>query len=59
MHNRTLQLRAEVMGSTGLVTFTLGRPPGNIGRRSLLFVREGGEWKLAHLHASIVEAGAP
>jgi hypothetical protein len=46
------ELRAEVMGSTGLVTFTLARSPGSIGRRTLLFVREGGQWKLAHLHAS-------
>lgn len=45
-------LRAEVMGSTGLVTFMLGRSPGGVGRRTLLFVREGNEWKLAHMHAS-------
>lgn len=54
-----LQFRAEVMGSTGLVTFTLGRPPGSIGRRTLRFVRESGQWKLAHLHASNAEAVAP
>jgi hypothetical protein len=46
------ELRAEVIGSTGLVTFMLGRSPGGVGRRTLLFVREGGQWKLAHLHAS-------
>lgn len=51
--------RAEVIGTSGLVTFTLGRPPGNIGRRTLLFVREGGQWKLAHLHASNMEAVVP
>ena len=46
------ELRAEVVGSTGLVTFMLGRSPGGVGRRTLVFVREGGQWKLAHLHAS-------
>lgn len=53
------QLRAEVMGSTGLVTFMLGRSPGAVGRRTLLFVREDGRWKLAHMHASNTEAAAP
>ena len=52
-------LRAEVMGSTGLVTFMLGRSPGAIGRRTLLFVRESGRWKLAHMHVSNTEAAAP
>lgn len=54
-----VNLRAEVMGATGLVTFMLGRPPGTIGRRTLLFVREGDQWKLAHLHASNMEPAAP
>jgi len=53
------QLRAEVMGSTGLVTFMLSRSPGGVGRRTLLFVREGGRWKLAHMHASNAEPVAP
>lgn len=53
------QLRAEVIGSTGLVTFMLGRSPGAVGRRTLLFVREGGQWKLAHMHASNTEPATP
>ena len=53
------EFRAEVMGSTGFVTFRLGRAPGNVSRRTLLFVRESGQWKLAHMHASNVEAARP
>lgn len=52
-------LRAEVRGDAGLVTFTLGRRPGNVGRRSLLFVWESGQWKLAHMHASTALAEEP
>lgn len=54
-----LQFRAEVLGSTGLVTFMLRSVPGSVGRRTLLFVREGGQWKLAHMHASNVEPPTP
>lgn len=53
------QLRAEVMGGTGLVTFMLGRAPGAVGRRTLVFVNEGGQWKLAHMHASNAAASSP
>ena len=52
-------LRAETFGSAGVVTFMLGDRPGNIGRRTLVFVIENGEWKLAHLHASIIEPARP
>jgi hypothetical protein len=54
-----LQFRAEVMGSAGLVTFMIGRAPDGVWRRTLLFVREGGQWKLAHMHASNAEPVAP
>ena len=50
---------AEVRGDAGLVTFTLGRRPGDVGRRSLLFVWESGQWKLAHMHASTALAEEP
>ena len=58
LHLEPRGLRAEVFGSSGVVTFMLGRPPSDVGRRTLLFVIENGEWKLAHLHASVVEAPA-
>jgi len=46
-------LRVDQYGVAALVTFTLGGASvGSVGRRSLLFVKENGEWKLAHLHAS-------
>jgi len=59
LHLSPRDLRAETLGSAGVVTFTLGRRPGDIGRRTLLFVLENGEWKLAHLHASVIETDEP
>ncbi|WP_411282349.1 hypothetical protein [Gemmatimonas sp.] len=45
-----------MLGSAAVVTFTLGRPPGNIGRRTLVCVWEQGQWTLAHLQAFTAEA---
>jgi hypothetical protein len=49
-------IRTERYGDVGLVTFTLeltldGRKLP-LQRRTLLFIREGNAWKLAHMHAS-------
>lgn len=52
MQIRPQQLLVQVFGDTGIVTFNLGQTPGPMGRRTLIFVRESGQWKLAHLHAS-------
>ena len=57
LHLVPRELRVERFGSAGLVTFMLGAPPGRVSRRTLLFVLEGGHWKLVHLHASM--AGLP
>ncbi len=51
------ELRVERYGDAGLVTFELGGPGGRMGRRTLLFVRENGAWRLSHLHAAV--AGEP
>jgi ketosteroid isomerase-like protein len=49
-------IRTERHGEVGLVTFTLELTVGGrqlpLQRRTLLFIREGGAWKLAHMHAS-------
>ena len=52
LHLNPRHLRADRYGDAGLVTFTLGDPPGPIPLRSLLFVLEEGTWKLAHVHAT-------
>lgn len=52
LHLKPRNLRADRYGDAGLVTFTLGDLPGPIPLRSLLFVREAGAWKLAHVHAT-------
>lgn len=49
-------IRTERYGDVGLVTFTLELRVGGrelpLQRRTLLFIREGDAWKLAHMHAS-------
>jgi hypothetical protein len=47
------------MGATGLVTFVFNPSPAIIARHTLLFVRQGGQWKLAHMDASNAELAAP
>ena len=59
LHLEPRELRAEVMGDAGLVTFMLGRAPGEVSRRTAFFVRERGAWKLRHLHASNMPAAEP
>jgi ketosteroid isomerase-like protein len=52
LHLNPRELRVERYGDTGIVTFMLDAPGGRVARRTLVFVRENGAWKLAHLHAS-------
>jgi hypothetical protein len=52
LHLNPRHLRIDRYGDAGLVTFTLGDPPKPIALRSLVFVREAGAWKLAHVHAT-------
>lgn len=59
LHLQPRELRVEVVGDAGLVTFMLGRAPGDVSRRTLLFVRERGAWKLRHMHASNMLAADP
>ncbi len=59
LHLEPRELRAEVIGDGGLVTFMLGRAPGEVSRRTAFFVRERGAWKLRHLHASNMPAAEP
>jgi ketosteroid isomerase-like protein len=52
LHLKPRNLRINRYGDAGLVTFMLPDNPGPTPLRSLLFVREAGAWKLAHLHAT-------
>lgn len=54
LHLNPKELQVQVFGDSALVTFMLIREH-RISRRSLLFVREAGEWKLVHMHASNVD----
>ena len=51
LHLKPHELQVQTFGDSALVTFMLIRNQ-RVSRRSLLFVREEGAWKLVHLHAS-------
>ena len=46
-------LDIRVLGEAALATFHLADESG-LGRRSVVFRRQGGEWKILHVHASNV-----
>ncbi len=46
-----LDLTIQVWQDVALVTFHLDRPP-TMGRRTLVFQRQGQHWRIVHLHAS-------
>jgi ketosteroid isomerase-like protein len=53
-HLPPVDLRIEMLGaSAALVTFEF-RNVERVGRRTLVWRREGGDWRIVHLHASNV-----
>jgi ketosteroid isomerase-like protein len=46
-----VDLRIDVVGAAAIVTFHLGDDAPR-SRRTLIFVRQGEAWRIAHLHAS-------
>lgn len=46
-----VDLRIDVVGTAAIVTFHLGDEAPR-SRRTLIFVRQDGAWRIAHLHAS-------
>lgn len=46
-----VDLRVDILGAAAVVTFHLGDEAPR-SRRTLIFVRQGDEWRIAHLHAS-------
>jgi ketosteroid isomerase-like protein len=46
-----VDLRIDVLGTAAIVTFHLGDEAPR-SRRTLIFVRRGRAWRIAHLHAS-------
>jgi ketosteroid isomerase-like protein len=53
---KPLDLRVQSYGNFAIVTFHLGGDR-NIGRRSILFRRDRGNWHIVHFHASALERG--
>lgn len=50
-------LLIQAYNNTGIVTFQFGDEE-YLSRRTLVFVKEGGEWKIVHMHASGVKKPA-
>jgi ketosteroid isomerase-like protein len=47
-------IRIQLYGQTSIVTFHLGNGEKYLARRTLVLVKTKGEWRIAHLHASVL-----
>ena len=54
LHIVPRNLRVQAFGPTAIVTFEFERDGGSFGRRTLVFHRVAGHWKIVHIHASNV-----
>lgn len=52
MHLAARDLRVQGSNDSAVASFHLLEPDGSIHRRTLLFMRSAGRWRIAHLHAS-------
>jgi len=49
-------LLIQIFGSTAVATFHFDHE-GSLGRRSIVFVNRGGDWKIVHVHPSGIQTG--
>ncbi|QNM82740.1 nuclear transport factor 2 family protein [Sphingomonas sabuli] len=47
-------VQIQQFGDSAIATFHLGKTEKGLGRRTLVFQRRDGVWKIAHLHASSI-----
>lgn len=48
-------MRIQLYGKSAIVTFHMGEDTDYLSRRTLVFIKEEEDWKIAHLHASGLE----
>ena len=53
-HIVPINVRTQLLTDAAVVTFEFNRGGGSYGRRTLVFVKETGGWKIIHVHASNV-----
>lgn len=46
----------QIYGEIGILTFTL-KGEGTLGRRTIVWRRQGERWQIVHFHASTIETG--
>lgn len=56
---RPQNIAVQMLGDAALVTFEFDREGGSLGRRSFVFARSHGHWRIVHIHASNTAGRAP
>ena len=54
MHIQPRSLAIQMFGDVAVATFHLDDRPGELNRRTIVLHRDGGTWKIVHIHASEV-----
>jgi ketosteroid isomerase-like protein len=54
LHIEPRRVQIQMLGEVAIVSFEFDREGGTMGRRTIIFHREGGTWKIVHIHASNV-----
>ena len=52
-----IDINIQVYQETAIVTFHLGDGVKTLSRRTLVMIKENKQWKIAHLHASVISEG--
>jgi ketosteroid isomerase-like protein len=52
LHIVPRNVQIQMLGAAAIVTFEFDRGSESVGRRTFVFAREAGGWKIIHIHAS-------
>ena len=54
LHIVPKEVRIQLLGDAAVVSFEFDREGNSLGRRTIIFHRQGRAWKIVHIHASNV-----